>query len=458
MTSVLLVYPYFKPRRDRSIFRFPPLGLSYVAASLRKAGYPVRILDCTFTDRADALNEAVSRRPDVVGVCSMAGMQEDSLAFARRLRGKCQLLVAGGPLPTCDPASFVNDFDVVVRGEGERALVEVLAAHEGESSPDSIPGIAFRGGNGRPGGNRDGEIVLTPPRQLEADLDEIPFPARDLLPNQKYIDHLRRRFGQATTTVMTTRGCPFTCEYCSSAVFGVSYRERSPGNVIDEVEQALSLGYDRIHFADDVFTLRKERVLRVCREIRARGLHFKWECLGRVDSADRELLMEMKEAGCDRIFFGIESGNEQVLGLMRKRISLESARVTVETAHSLGIRTGAFFILCYPGETDRTVLNTIRFANSLTLDYLSFTRPYILAGTALYERVRSRIPGEGGAPGRRLFDRSLVFDAEFSRRKMEYAVMKGNGQFWLGKRLGRFAFLVAKPFEIVTDAVFRLMK
>ncbi len=289
-------------------------------------------------------------------------------------------------------------------------------------------------------------------------LDRIAFPARDLFPNDRYIDYWKRRSGHAATTVFTSRGCPFSCEFCSNAVFGISYRERSPENVVDEVEQALSFGYDRIHFADDVFTLNRERLLMICDEIRKRGLRFKWECLGRVDSIDEDIANAMKDAGCDRIYFGIESGNDSVLKLMNKKITLYRARKAVHAAHEAGIETGAFFILCYPGETDDTVLETLRFAVSLPLDYLSFTVPYPLPGTALYERMKGRISKEWEAPDSLISDHVLIFDADFSENKMKFAILKGEVQFGMKKRFGSYSFPVVKPFELLTDFMFRLMK
>ena len=229
-----------------------------------------------------------------------------------------------------------------------------------------------------------------PPRAFAPDLDRLPFPARDLLPNAAYIRHGRRRYGSSVTTVMSTRGCPFACEFCSNVVFGDSYRARSPVSVVDEVEQALALGYDRISFADDVFTLERERVVAICDEIRRRGLRFPWECLARVDSVDEALAREMRRAGCTRVYFGIESGNDDVLRLMNKRITAAEARDAVEAAHRAGLEVGAFFILFYPGETDDTVLETLRFAGSLPLDYLGLSMPYPLPGTALHERLRDR--------------------------------------------------------------------
>ncbi|HSD58570.1 MAG TPA: radical SAM protein [Methanotrichaceae archaeon] len=449
MTSVLLIYPYFRPKHDRSTFRFPPLGLGYIASSLRSVGCSPELLDCTFLDKDDALKRALDADADIVGIYSMVTMREESLRFARHLRGRSSLLIAGGPLPSSDPGVFLSDFDVVVVGEGEQAAAEILKAYESGSDLRSIKGIAYR---------QDGRVVLTPKRELENDLDKIAFPARDLFPNQMYIDHWKKRFGYSTTTVITTRGCPFSCEFCSNAVFGVSYRERSQKNVLDEVEEALSFGYDRIHFADDVFTLNRKRLLHLCDEIISRELDFPWECLGRVDSIDRATAEAMKRAGCRRIFFGIESGDDSVLRLMNKKITTSDARRAVEAAQSSGLKTGAFFILCYPGETDDTVLKTIKFATSLPVDYLSFTMPYPLPGTALYERVKDRIAMDWKEPDSPFCDHVLVFKADFSEAKMKFAIFKGQVQFMMQKELGPRAPLLQRPFEMLTDEVFRLMK
>lgn len=445
MTSVLLIYPYFKPKKDRSTFRFPPLGLGYVASSLRRYGCDVDLLDCTFLDRENALRIAVQAKADVVGIYSMTTMQDEGLIFARLLRENCDLLIAGGPLPSCDPVSFLNDFDVAVLGEGEQTVCEVLEAYEKGSGFDDIRGIAYR---------KNGQIIFTEDRELEQDLDCIPFPARNLFPNQSYIDYGKKRFGYAATTIITTRGCPFNCEFCSNAVFGSSYRERSPGNVLDEIEEALSFGYEKIHFADDVFTLNKKRMLRICDEIAARGMNFKWECLGRVDSMDCRTAMAMKKAGCERIFFGIESGDESILRLMNKRITADVARRAVETAGSSGLKTGAFFIICYPGENDGTVLRTIRFATSLPLDYLSFTTPRPLPGTALYKRVQENVERKDDADP----CNGICSDFGFSRAKMRFAVLKGQTQFRIRKVFGVHSPHLLRLFEAVTDVVFRLMK
>ena len=272
MSSVLLIYPFFRRRLDRSRFRFPPLGVAYVAAGLRQGGHEVRSLDCTFLRRDEALRQAEAARTDVVGIYCMATMLEDCLWFAGRLRGRCDLLVAGGPLPTCDPAAFTDHFDVVVRGEGEQTMLDVLSAHAAGTGMAAVAGVVLpaAGSASEPGtgaASEGGAAALAPPRPFVPDLDSIPFPARDLLPNQQYILFGKRAYGHSITTVMSTRGCPFQCEFCSNVVFGNSYRERSAKNVLDEVEEALGLGYERISFADDVFTLNTRRVIDICHEI-----------------------------------------------------------------------------------------------------------------------------------------------------------------------------------------------
>lgn len=455
MTSVLLIYPFFRRRLDRSRFRFPPLGIAYVAASLGEAGHSVQVLDCTFLSRREAVSQALAARADVVGIYCMATMQEDCLGFARALRSRCRLLVAGGPLPTCEPEAFLQDFDAVVRGEGEQTVLEILAAHEAGADVSSVPGVVCRRKKDAPASSA---AACAPPRPFASDLDRIPFPARESLPNRQYIEFGRKSYGYAITTVLSTRGCPFRCEFCSNVVFGDSYRERSPRNVVDEIEAVLALGYDRISFADDVFTLNRRRVLEICEEIGRRGLRFPWECLGRVDTFDLETARAMKAAGCFRVFFGIESGNDRILRLMDKRITTAQAAGAVLAAHQAGLEVGAFFIVCYPGETDDTVLETLRFATSLPLDYLGLTMPYPLPGTALFDRVGDRVTRAWRPQETLLVNHVLTYDGDFSAAKMRFALLKGRVQFEMRRRLGKWAPAALVLFERPTDAAFRLLR
>ena len=448
MTSVLLIYPYFKPRFDRSVFRFPPLGISYIASSLKSAGHDVHILDCTFLKRKDAQQKALAIKASIIGIYCMASMTRDCNWFANQLRDRCRLLVAGGPMPTCDPVPFLDHFDVVVRGEGEQTMAELVLAWERGSGMESILGITFKRKAGSLSEN-DARTCTTSPRPFMTNLDSIPFPARDMLPNSQYINYGKRRYGFSITTVMSTRGCPFQCEFCSNVIFGGSYRERSPENVVDEIEEVIKMGYERISFADDVFTMNKTRVIQICEEILRRKLRFQWECLGRVDTVDYGLAIAMKQAGCERIFFGIESGNEAILKLMKKMITTDQARFAVEEARRAGLQVGAFFILFYPGDTDETALQTLQFALSLPVDYLGLTMPYPLPGTQLHKRISDNSLD---------CNQSSPLITDFSKTKMHFGIIKGKVHFIIKKRLGRFAPMVLRLFEPATDTLFKLLK
>jgi len=417
---------------------------------VQAAGHEVQLLDCTFINKPQALQKAQEVKAEVVGIYCMVTMLEDCLWLAKELRPGSKLMVAGGPLATCDPHAFLADFDVVVRGEGEQTILELLQAYSTDGDYTNIPGITLLRNSSIPAETRL-ETISTPDRPFIKDLDSLPFPARHLLPNEAYIKFGKKQYGYGITTVMSTRGCPYQCEFCSNVIFGGSYRERSANNVVDEIEQALALGYDRISFADDVFTLHRKRVLEICEEIHKRDMHFYWECLARVDSVDDATYAEMYRAGCRRVYFGIESGDDTILKLMKKKITAEEARHAVMAAHQAGLQVGAFFILFYPGETDQTVLNTLHYATSLPLDYMGLTMPYPLPGTALYERVKGQIRREW-RPGESVFgSHVLIYNADFSEAKMWFGIIKGRAQFEIKRRLGKLAPIALRLFETPSD-------
>ena len=260
-------------------------------------------------------------------------------------------------------------------------MLELIQQFENGSDFSQIKGIAYR--------DKDtGQVKRTSPRGLVNDLDELPPPSRYLFDNYSYKKYYSVKFGYKTTAIMTSRGCPFTCDFCSRPVFGNEFRSRSASKVADEVEEVISLGYNRIWFADDCFTLNRKRLIEVCDEIIKRGLKIGWECLSRVDTLDSETADKMKQAGCVRMFFGIESGNDSTLKIMKKQITTKQAYNATQICKKKGIKAGAFFILGYPGENDKTILDTIKFASSLPLDYLSFTLPYPIPGTPLFDLAR----------------------------------------------------------------------
>jgi anaerobic magnesium-protoporphyrin IX monomethyl ester cyclase len=279
----------------------------------------------------------------------------------------------------------------------------------------------------------------------------LPLPYRGDLPNQQYIDYWRRHWKDATTPLMSTRGCPFRCEFCHKPVFGDLFRARPADSVITEMREIADLGYDHIWMSDDLFTLNYKRTMELCREIESAHLPLTWECLSRVTHVDYDLFDQMKRAGCKRVFFGIESGDEGVLKQMSKGITPQQARESVEACVRAGIKAAGFFMVGYLGETPESLMKTIKFSSHLPLDYVSYTIAYPLPGTKFYTKVKERRQ-EG--EWHYIRHNRLLFNSDFSERKLRFAILKGAIQHKL-RRLHMKP--LASAFEIATDPLLRAM-
>jgi anaerobic magnesium-protoporphyrin IX monomethyl ester cyclase len=453
--KVALVYPYFHPANDNSIFRFPPLGLGYIAAALKKRGFEVELVDCTFMQQRQAVERIKRAEPQIVGFYSMFSMKKTALELAHTLKNEgldnC-LFVVGGPLPSWSPESFLDIFDVVAVGEGEQTMSDLADCVAQGKKLSGVKGLIFRDNK---------QIVNTGPREFIENLNNLSFPSRDLFDNDAYKKYYLDNFGYSTTSMITSRGCPFSCDFCSRPIFGADMRTRSVKNIVDEVEEIARLGYDRVWFADDCFTLNRNHLLDVCDEIAQRCLDVGWECLSRVDTMDTQVAKGMKRAGCIGVFFGIESGNDSVLSIMKKRITTTQAQRAVYAAKAAGLKVGAFFIVGYPGESNKTVLDTVRFASGLPLDYLSFTLPYPIPGTPLYERVKDHgvsIEDWEEPKNYRLIRHKLLYASGFSEGKLKFAIGKAQAQSYGRRYLGKIGYgLFGKPFERLTDFAFEMM-
>ena len=455
--KVALIYPYFHPSKDNSIFRFPPLGLGYIAAALKKHGAEVDLVDCNFLRFSEAVERVKRAKPQIVGFYSMFSMKKTTLELVAAIKCECGvdcgLFVVGGPLPSWAPESFLDAFDVVTVGEGEETIVELANCFAQGVGFSGVKGLVYK----------DGErIIHTGTRGFIEDLDGLAFPARELFDNDAYKRYYLDKFGYSTSSMITSRGCPFSCDFCSRPIFGTEIRNRTAGNIIDEVEEIAALGYERVWFADDCFTLNRNHLLDACRELVRRKVDVGWECLSRVDTMDAEVAEGMKRAGCLRVFFGIESGNDSVLGIMNKQITTTQAKNAVYVAKAAGLKTGAFFIIGYPGESDKTVLDTIRFASGLPLDYLSFTLPYPIPGTPLHERVKDKgvaIEDWEEPKNYHLIRHKLLYASGFSEGKLKFAIGKAHAQFYCRKYLGKIGYgVLGKPFERLTDLTFEILR
>lgn len=458
MNDLTLIFPYFDDGRSKS-FKFPPLGIGYIAAYLRHHGYKVKVIDCTFKKMEDVVRDACQSR--VVGIYSMLSIVKPALEIAAALRERVELLVAGGPMPSAYPQKFLDVFDVVVQGEGEETVLELMNELDNGMKLERVKSLHLSKHifkktvltiqvNG-------GSHIFTGQRPLIKNLDNLPFPARDLYDNDLYKQYYRRNYGYTMTSMIASRGCPFSCNFCWRPDYGRVYRFRSPENIVDEMEEIrYRFGYERIWFADELFIANKKHVIRLCQEITERRLDVLWECLARADLMDAEVAKAMKRAGCHKVIFGLEAGDDRTLKLMNKQLTVEQSKKAVYTAVKQGIKVGGFFILGYPGETNETMLKTIKLASSLSLDYFSMTVPYPLPGTKLYEMVKDRMLAEEWEKPLHGYDHRLLFKHDFSIDKLKYGMWKAVTQARLRKKLGPF-YMFLKPWELYTDYKFKKM-
>jgi radical SAM superfamily enzyme YgiQ (UPF0313 family) len=354
-----------------------------LGAVAEKAGHQVTITDCqaekltyeTFTAR-------IAQTPsDIIGVTATTLLYKSAMkliTIAKQAHPRAVTML-GGSHGTFWDENALNEYpslDVVVRREGERTFIELLEKIQAQESLANVLGITYRNGD---------KIVRNADRPFIDDLDSIPFPAHHLMPLESL-----KRDGKILFPLISSRGCVFWCDFCSTVrMFGRGYRWRSPKNVVDEMQLVHGkYGVKQVTFYDDAFTVDRNRVLKICEELHERKLDMMWDCGTRVDMVDRELLQTMRNAGCFAVWLGVESGSEAILGAMNKSIKLDQTRKAYKTAHEVGLMTIANVVLGFPGETEKTAKETIRFVKELNPDDVGFYVATPYPGTPMYEEVK----------------------------------------------------------------------
>jgi anaerobic magnesium-protoporphyrin IX monomethyl ester cyclase len=393
MSGVALVFPYFRTRAATELL-FPPLGLAALAAQLRCRRVETRVFDCTFGSFEQLEHDLLSCRPDVVGISSMVSLTQNTLRIAEMVRTSLPeaLLVAGGPLPTVFPGRYLGHVDAVFRGEADVSFplfcVDYLERGASRARLGDLPLETYRGLVVR----RDGLEVDNPTvHHPESELRSFPLPDRSDFDHAAYQREWLEKDGSKTTSLIVTLGCPYGCEFCSKPIFGDVVRRRELDAVFAEVEELRALGYDGLWIADDTFTLNLPYLEEFCRRMAGRGIG--WSCLSRADGITDGVAGLMKEAGCRRVYLGLESGSDATLRLMKKHATVDDGIRATHLYRGAGIEVAAFFIVGYPGETVRSIEETFDLALRLPLDGISFNVPMPLPGSELFLRLGG--PDEG---------------------------------------------------------------
>ena len=367
-----------------------PLGLGYLAGALRESGHQVGIYDAAVEDES---LETVVRRGgyELLGITAVTPLIDDAWAMAKRGKALGMTTVLGGPHLTLLPEESISlehaEVDYVIQGEADVSILEFVDALEGRRAMETVHGLYWR---------KNDEIVVNPSSGLIPNLDSIPYPAHDLFKITRYTNLQPLTDGLDTKarayTIMTSRGCPYKCTYCSKPITGDTWRPRSVDNVIGEWRWLVKdLRATEIGLTDDIWNLKLDRAKELCRRITAEGLNtVPWVTVHgmKVNHADAELFQLMKQAGCKRVGFGVESGDPTILrNVIKKSQSLDQVRNAFRWAKDAGLQTMGFFIFGMPQETEETMEKTIKFALELDPDLANFMLATPYPGTEMYDVI-----------------------------------------------------------------------
>ncbi|MEZ4774617.1 MAG: radical SAM protein [Bacteroidia bacterium] len=366
---------------------YPPLGILYISAWLEENGLKNTIFDTTFSAPAQLFDYILAERPAYLLVYVNLMTKINVLRLIRFVRSQQDLnhtkIILGGPEVKYHAANFLeNQADFLVIGEGEVTTLELLQALESGENADiaAIQGLAFRDGSGN--------VVFTEARTKVRDIDSLPFPARDKIDLHQYMETWRTHHGKSTLSVSTMRGCPYTCKWCSRAVYGLSYRRRSPEKVAEELAY-LQQHYnpDSLWFVDDVFTVSHKWLADFRDAIAKKEIHIPFECITRADRMNEEVIKMLKESGCFRVWIGAESGSQKIIDRMDRRVDVNQVREMIILTRKHGLEAGTFIMLGYPGETETDIEETIDHLKIANPDHFTITVAYPIKGTELYQEV-----------------------------------------------------------------------
>jgi len=371
-------------------YNTPPLGILYLASVLEEEGISIQILDAAIEKYSldETFEKIKSMSPKVIGlsICTPDYRIIDQFAFLLRHRFPEMVIVMGGPHPTLDPEGVLSfpHVNYVIRGEGEYSFLELCQKilNGDKSNLGKILGLSYE---------ENGRVIHNPDHPRIENLDEIPFPARHLIPLMRYRNYGRVYSRKPVGVMITSRGCPLQCIFCAHEIFGRRYRFMSAPRIVEEIKLLQEkYGVKEILFREDNFTAHRKRVFEFCDILIREKMDVTWMCLSDANSITEEMAVRMKEAGCWHIGIGVESGNQEIINILKKNIMLERVEKVFNSLQRVGIKTLAFFMIGNYVDTKETIEDTIRFANRLNTDFAIFTITTPFPKTELFDLAVSR--------------------------------------------------------------------
>ncbi len=423
--SVLLTHAYFlnDDVKEQQIMRpYPPLGILYISAYLEKHGVENEVYDTTFSTKSDFNNYLIAYKPSIIGIYVNLMTKLNVLASINFIKENLPqtTVILGGPEVHHSAENFLrHGADFIVIGEGEESMLELVQQLNSTDTKgcefySRINGIAFL--------NED-KFIKTNEREKIKDINELSIPNRKKINLHLYLDAWKKHHGKNAISVSTMRGCPYTCKWCSRAVYGLSYRRRSPEKVVEELE-LIKKEYnpDTLWFVDDVFTISHKWLTSFRDELKRKNLLIPYECITRADRMSEEVITMLKETGCFRVWIGAESGSQKVIDLMDRRVDVNQVRDMIKLTRKHGIEAGTFIMLGYPGETEKDIEETIHHLKQSNPDHFTITVAYPIRGTELYQEIEATQTTQ--LDWATSTDRQIDFKRTYSRRYYDFAVKR----------------------------------
>lgn len=418
--SITLSHGYFiyEDAKEQKILKpYPPLGILYLSAWLEQHTIEHEVFDTTFSSMQNFKSHLDTTRPQILALYTNLMTKLNIIEIIQYAKSNSpeSIIILGGPDVRHNVEGYLNaGSDIIVIGEGEQTLLEVIQSIQNGITDQfgHIDGIAYKSG---------GDIILTPDRKSLKSIDELPVPNRSKIDMKPYLETWKNAHGKSAMTVSTQRGCPYTCKWCSTAVYGQSYRRRSPSLVAEEMKQLKDqYNPDTIWFVDDVFTVSHKWLSAFKEAVIEQDAIIPYECITRADRMNEDVINQLKDSGCFRVWIGAESGSQRVIDLMDRRVDVNYVNEMIKLTKSNGLEAGTFIMLGYPGETEEDIIETVEYLKDCQPDHFTITIAYPIKGTTMYNEIEAI--QTKALDWMESTDRDRDFDRTYSRKYYEYAL------------------------------------
>lgn len=420
--SIVLTHAYYlheDPLEAKIMKPYSPLGLLYISGYLNEQKIENYLFDATFSNQKSQLDFIKEKKPKAVAIYANLMTKINVIKLVKILSSEAEYgfpkIVLGGPDVTYNLDNYLKTgVHFIVIGEGEQTMTELYQLISKSQDVSKVNGIAYL---------ENGEVIKTPAREKIKDLSTLPLPNREGITIEKYLETWKTHHGKSSMTVSTQRGCPYTCKWCSTAVYGQSYRRRPAKLVVEELAM-LQKKYkpDSIWFVDDVFTVSHKWIREFHLETQVQKVKIPFECITRAERLNDEILQLLKESGCFRIWIGAESGSQKIIDKMDRRVDVTTVSEAIKKTNALGIETGTFIMLGYPGEDEADINETISYLKKANPTHFTITIAYPIKGTSLYSEIEKDIIVQPN--WETSTDRQIDFKRTYSRKYYDYAVRK----------------------------------